>query len=192
MVYISSIANRWYCALESAYGQVPTIAAANRIPAVKLGAQQQRAKSQRKDKTGSRTFPGNPVGMRLQTSFDLTSYMRDWPDTTQLPTHGPLVAAAMGGAGLLSGAGTAATGSTTTQIQFASPHGLAAGQAMVCAGELRFVATVPNTQTVTLNAALSTAPSAGTAIGATATYSLASELPSVSVFDYWDPSTAVQ
>ena len=34
--YISSNANRFYTALESAYGQVPAITGANRIPAVKL------------------------------------------------------------------------------------------------------------------------------------------------------------
>ena len=39
--YISSSANRFYTALESAYGSVGTITAANRIPAVKLGIQQQ-------------------------------------------------------------------------------------------------------------------------------------------------------
>ena len=107
MAYVSSNANRWYCGQESAFGQIPSITAANRIPAVKLTSQQQREKSQRKDKTGSRTFQGMPAGMRLQTSFDLTSYMRDWPDPTVLPSHGPLIQAAMGAPGVLWG-GTAA------------------------------------------------------------------------------------
>ena len=34
--YISSNANRFYAALESAYGQVAAITAASRIPALKL------------------------------------------------------------------------------------------------------------------------------------------------------------
>ena len=110
MAYISSNANRWYCARESAYGQVPAINAVNRIPAVKLTAQQQREKSQRKDKTGSRTWQGMPAGMRQQTTFDLTSYMRDWPDPTTLPSHGPLFEAAMGAAGVLWAGGTAGPG----------------------------------------------------------------------------------
>jgi hypothetical protein len=59
-------------------------------------------------------------------------------------------------------------------------------------GEIRFVATIPGSQSVTLNAALSAAPAIGTAVTPTATYALATELPSVSVFDYWDPNTAVQ
>ena len=90
MAYISSNANRWYCAKELSYGVAPTISAANRIPAVKLSAHQQVARSQRKDKTGSRTWAGNPTGMRRQTTFNLTSYMRDWPTGTGLPAYGPL------------------------------------------------------------------------------------------------------
>src|SRR5579885_1907787 len=99
MAYISSNANRCYCAKEASYGAAATITAANRIPAVKLSAQQQVAKSQRKDKTGSRIWAGNPTGMRRQTTFNLTSYMRDWPSGTGLPGYGPLFEAVMGQAG---------------------------------------------------------------------------------------------
>jgi hypothetical protein len=192
MAYISSKANRWYCAQEIAYGQIPAITATNRIPAVKLTAQQQRAKSQRKDKTGSRTWAGMPAGMRRQTTFDLTSYMMDWPDTTTFPPQGPLVQAAMGGTPVLWAGGTAADGGDATNIKFAAPHGLAVGQAITFNGEIRFVATLTDASTVALNAPFSTAPVATNTIGPTAVYSLASELPSVSLFDYWDPSSAVQ
>ena len=60
--YISSNANRFYTALESAYGSVPAITAGNRIPALKLTVQHQLEVTQRKDKTGSRTFVGLPTG----------------------------------------------------------------------------------------------------------------------------------
>jgi hypothetical protein len=192
MAYISSIANRWYCALESAYGELAAVTAANRIPAVTMAAQQQRHKTQRKDKTGSRTYPGTPAGTPLQTSFSMTSYVRDWTDMTVLPSQGPLVQAAMGAAGVLWPGNTTAAGSTSTQIVFASAHELNAGQAITSAGEIRFVTSVVDSQTVTVNAPFAIAPAAGAAIGQTATYSLATELPSVSVYDYWDPSTAVQ
>ena len=192
MSFVLSNANRWYCARESAYGQIPAITAANRIPAVKLAAQQQREKSQRKDKTGSRTYQGMPVGMRLQSSFDLTTYMRDWPDMTVLPSHGPLIEASMGAAGALWAGNTTATGTTASTLVFAGAHGLVAGQAVTSAGEIRFVAAVVNTTTVILNAPFSTIPAVGASIGSTATYMLAPALPSVSLFDYWDPSTAVQ
>lgn len=192
MAYISSNANRWYIGSESAYGQVPTIAPGNRIPAVKLTAQQQRAKSQRQDKTGSRTWQGFPAGMRLQTSYDLTTYMRDWPDPTTLPSHSPLFEAAMGAPGVLWPGNTAGTGSTASNIVFATPHGLVPGQAITSAGEIRFVAAIANASAVVLNAPFSAAPVLGAAIGATATFNLAEQLPSFSMFDYWDPTTAVQ
>lgn len=192
MAFISSVANRWYCARESAYGQLATITAANRIPAVKLTAQQQREKSQRKDKTGSRTYQGMPAGMRLQTSFDLTTYMRDWPDPTTLPSHGPLFEAAMGTPGALSGGNAAAEGCTNTSIAFAAPHGLVPGQAITAGGEIRFVAAVSSATTVVVNAPFSIAPLSGAPIGQTATYTLSTQLPSVSLYDYWDPATAVQ
>ena len=192
MSYISSNANRWYVARESAYGQAPAINSFNRIPAVKLTAQQQREKSQRKDKTGSRTWQGMPVGMRQQTSFDLTSYMRDWPDPSVLPSHGPLVEAAMGAAGVLWPGGIAGLATTASSIAFDAPHNLSPGQAITASGEIRFVAAIVDAQTVILNAPFSSAPAPGLTLGQTATYNLATQLPSVTIFDYWDPATAVQ
>lgn len=191
MSYISSNANRWYCATESAYGQIAAISATNRIPAVNMTAQVKLAKSQRKDKTGTRTWPGLPQGMRTQTNFDLKTYMRDWADLTNLPPHGPLFEAALGAPGNMWGGGTPVSG-TTSSIVFGAPHGLAPGQAVVSGGEIRFVAAVADPVTILLNAPLSVAPVPGVPISPTATYSLASALPSVSLYDYWDPSTAVQ
>jgi hypothetical protein len=192
MAYISSSANRWYSARETAYGQIPAITDANRIPAVKLTAQQQREKSQRKDKTGSRTFAGVPAGVRRQTTFGLTSYMMDWQDTTTLPPHGPLLEAAMGAAGVLCAGGATATGSTASTLTFTTTPGLTPGQAVTFNGEIRFVEAVADPLTIVLNAPFSTVPDATSTMGPTAVYSLASELPSVSLFDYWDPTTAVQ
>ena len=46
--------------------------------------------------------------------------------------------------------------------------------------------------TVQLNAPFTTTPAAGATIGATVTYVPSTNLPSVSVFDCWSPTTAVQ
>jgi hypothetical protein len=118
--------------------------------------------------------------------------MMDWADQTTLPPQGPLVQAGMGGAGVLWAGGTAATGTDVSVIKFATPHGLSSGQAITSNGEIRFVAAVADNSTVVLNAPFSAPPAVGDLIGATANYTLARELPSVSLFDYWDPSTAVQ
>ena len=192
MSYILSNANRWYCAREGAYGQVSVIDATNRIPAVGMKVQNQRDKNQRKDKTGTRTWQGLPVGMRRHTTFDATSYMRDWPDPTTLPPHGPLIEAAMGAQGAIWPGATVGDGTTQSSIYFVSPHNLAPGQAVVSGGEIRFVAAVVTPLVVVVNAPFTVAPVVGVPLSATANYTLATQLPSISLFDYWDPSDAVQ
>jgi hypothetical protein len=57
--------------------------------------------------------------------------------------------------------------------------------------EIRFVTNVIDTITININAAFSTTPVAGQALFPTITYRLASGLPSLTVYDYWDPVTAV-
>ena len=192
MAYIQSNANRWYCVQEAAYGQVAAITAANRIPAVNMKVTNQRDKSQRKDKTGTRTWAGLPAGLRRHTTFNATSYVRDWADQTTLPPHGPLVEAAMGAPGVLWQGATVNTGTTQSTIYFVSPHGLTPGMAVVSGGEIRFVAAVVTPQVVIVNAPFASAPVPGLPLGRTANYTLSTQLPSVSVFDYWDPSDAVQ
>jgi hypothetical protein len=190
-VYISSNANRFYCAAESTYGQVAAVSASNRIPTLKLSAKQVLEVINRKDKTGSRTFAGLPAGGRRKTTFDLTTLLTTWNGGSSPPSYGPLFQGALGGAAVMFAGGTVAAGSSTTTLKFAAPHGLAPGQAVSYLGELRFVSAIIDASTVQLNAPLSTVPIAGATAGPTATYSPGTELPSVSVFDYWAPSSAV-
>ena len=190
--YISSNANRFYAALESTYGKVDPITAANRIPAVKLAIKQQAALGTRKDKTGSRTFAGVPAGVRRQTDFDLQTYMTSWDTSSAGPGYGPLFEAALGGTPQKFAGGTAASSTTGGRLTFGASHGLSAGQAVCSGGEIRFVAALVDAQTVQLNAPFLSLPAAGAAITATITYPPATELKSVGIFDYWNPSTAVQ
>jgi hypothetical protein len=192
MSYISSNANRFYTAVESAYGTVPAITAADRIPAVKLATKQQLEMPDRKDKTGSRTFTGVPAGGRRRTAFDLHTYMTSWTDPAVNPSHGPLFQACLGGAPVRFAGGTAGSGSTGSTLAFAAAHGLTPGQAVTMAREIRFVAAVIDSTKVQLNAPFSLTPAAGAPIGGTVCYSPTTELPSVSIFDYWSPTTAVQ
>ena len=192
MSYISSNANRFYTALESSYGQVGSITSGQRIPALKLTVQQKATTAQRKDKTGSRTFPGQAPGGRRQTNFELQTYMTSWQQTAGNPGYGPLFQAALGAAPLQFAGGAAASSTTAGSLGFAAPHGLGAGQAVSCAGEIRFVAAIVDASTVQLNAPFTILPATGAAIGAAVTYAPATDLPSASIFDYWDPATAVQ
>ncbi len=93
--------------------------------------------------------------------------MRDWPDQTTLPPHGPLLEAAMGAPGLMWPGGTTSTNCTTSTIYFVSPHNLNPGQAVVFGSEMRFVAAVVTPQVVIVNAPFSSAPATGIPLGPT-------------------------
>ncbi|HYM09896.1 MAG TPA: hypothetical protein VEU62_04155 [Bryobacterales bacterium] len=183
--------NRFYAAVEAAYGQAPAVAAANRFSAIKVGIKQQLQLGDRKDKTGSRTFTGVAPGGRKKTQFDVQTYLMTGTTPGMAPATGPLFQAALGGAPLAFAGGTAAAGSTTTQIVFSAPHGLVVGQAFGFNNELRFANTINSPTSVTANAPFSTAPGAGASLTGAVTYTPATNLPSVSVFDYWDPAGAV-
>jgi hypothetical protein len=190
--YISSNANRFYTALESAYGQTPSITAANRIPALKLTVRQQLEVTDRKDKTGSRTFTGLPAGGRRQTSFEVRTLLTNWQQGASSPSYGPLFQAALGATPAYFAGGTAATTTGNGRLAFAAPHGLSANQAVTSGGEIRFVAAVVDTQTVQLNVPFTVPPAVGAPVGAALSYTPTTELPSVGIFDYWDPATATQ
>ncbi len=189
--YISSNANRFYAALESAFGKVDPITAANRIPAVKLGIRQQVDAGTRRDKTGSRTFAGLPAGVRRKTDFDLQTYLTSWDKSTAGPGYGPLFEAALGGTPQRFAGGKLAASTPEGRLTFESPHGLSAGQAVSAGGgslrhgDCRW----PNGA---VNARSFFPPAARETIGATVTYTPATDLKSVGIFDYWSPATAVQ
>jgi hypothetical protein len=192
MSYILSNDNRFYVALEQSYGAAAAITAGNRIPAVKLTTKQQIEKVHRADKTGSRTFAGNPSGLRTQTSFGLKTYMANWANPSALPPHGALFQACLGGSPAQSTGGTVASASGSSTLAFTAPHGLATGSAVTSGGEMRFVTVVVNADTIQLNAPFSITPTASSQTGATTMYQSAENLPSLTLYDFWSPTTAVQ
>ncbi|HXB68237.1 MAG TPA: hypothetical protein VNY05_08340 [Candidatus Acidoferrales bacterium] len=190
--YISSKANRFYTALEGAYGQAGSIGSSNRIPTLKLTVQQQLEITTRKDKTGSRTFAGLPTGGRRRTNFALQTYLTSWNRAAASPGYGPLFQAALGGTPLSFAGGTVSSWTAGGRLGFGTPHGLSVGQAVSSGGEIRFVAAIVDGSTVQLSTPFTIVPAAGAALGAAVTYVPGTGLPSVSVFDYWTPATAVQ
>ena len=190
--YIASNNNRFYAAVEPAFGAVPLISAENRFPGVKLAIRQETDRPARKDKTGTRTFLGLPSSLRRRTSFELRTYMTGWANQSEQPGYGPLFQAALGGDVLLYTGGTVGVGSEGRILVFSEPHGLQVGQAVTFGGELRFVAAIADEQSVLLNAAFSIAPSEGSPLGSSVTYLPATHLASASIFDYWSPAEAVQ
>ena len=191
--YISSNNNRLYVASETNYGQVPAIESSNRIPAVKFAPRQQLNSPARKDKTGTRTYLGTPSGLRKQTTFDLSTYMTGWATQNGEPAYGPLFQAGNGrGCRCRSREGRRPGIRIRCCVTFSRRAPAFPGQAVTFGDEIRFVTAVVDTMNVGLNAPFTVNPSAGSPIGTTVTYQPGSDLGSVSVFDYWDPATAVQ
>lgn len=189
--YISSNANRFYVALESAYGQAAPVTASNRFPAVRLSAKQIMEQSRRRDKTGSRTFFGASPNARRLTAFEAQTYLASW-NGVGLPAYGPLFQAALGGTPSISGGMTVASVLGPVLLNTAGPHGLKPGNGVSLNGEIRFVTGTPDSASLLLNAPFTSTPMAGATFARTATYMLSTALPSVTLYDYWDPSSAVQ
>lgn len=188
--YISSNANRFYTAVETSYGQAAIIAADNRFPAVQLRASQMLERGKRLDKTGTRTFLGTPSTSRRSTAFATRTYLTSWSETAQ-PGYGPLFQAAMGATPQLSSGLVVANAPTPTQIQTTLPHDLGINSAISYMNEIRFVISIPDDQTISFNAPFSNVPLANAPLATTITYGLATALPSITLYDYWDPITAV-
>jgi len=189
--YVSSKENRYYAAIEQSFGYAATVTEDNRLPAIKLEASQRTDRPQRRDKTGTRTFLGLPEQLRRETSFEITNYMTSWASGAAAPSYGPLFQAGLGSDPLVFAGGT--VGSLVgVQLRFAAPHGLVSGQGISCGGEIRFVMAVLDEYEVVLNAPLTEEQAAGWPVDRTVTYQPASELPSVSIYDHWSPSAAVQ
>ena len=188
--YISSNANRFYVGLEASYAQAAPVTAGNRFPAVQLQARQLLEQGKRLDKTGTRTFLGSSKDARRTTAFQTKTYLTSWTGLAE-PSYGPLFHAALGAPAQLTGGLTIGAVQSSVQLQTTTPHGLSVGSGASFAGEIRFVTNVPDPSTIVLNAAFSTTPAANAILPPVITYTLATGLPSVTLYDYWDPATAV-
>ena len=187
--YISSNANRFYLAAENAYGSPAPIGPANRFQAIRLQCHQSVPVSKRRDKTGARTHLGGANTAKRFSHFDLSTCLTSW-DLATAPPYGPLLQAAMGEvAGLVNGLVVA--GVNGNQIRTQAPHNLNSGSAIASGGEIRFVTSIGDLSTVSVNVPFSVGPAAGSTLATTFGYRPAAQLPSVSIYDYWDPANAV-
>jgi hypothetical protein len=188
--YISSNANRFYAAVENSYGQAAPVTASNRFPAVRLQAHQVLAPGRRLDKTGSRTFRGFATTSRRHTAFDVRTYLTSWDGSSE-PSYGPLFQAALGAAPQMTSGLVVTRMSSAIQMQTSTPHGLTLGSAVSFGGEIRFIIATPDSSTLTVNAPFSQQAAANSLLSPTISYKLATALPSLSIYDFWYPGSAV-
>ena len=188
--YIASNANRFYAAVEAAYGQAPSINQSNRFPAVRMQAHQTLELAKRMDKTGTRTYLGSPNTGRRKTWFEVQTYLTSWKGTG-VPGYSPLFQAALGAPPVLSSGLQVGAITGVLQLQTTAPHGLSNGIGVSYGNEIRFVAGVQDAHTFSLNAPFTATPYAGAVLNPALSYRLANLLPSLTLYDYWDPITAV-
>ncbi len=189
--YISSNQNRFYAALEESFGDTAPVVSENRIPAIQLNIKHETQSARRRDKTGSRSRNALPTGTRNQTEYQLETYLTNWANTTAEPSYGPLLRGALGATPQFD-AGKVIASSAGTVLTLGGLHGLTVGQAISFGNEIRFVEAIVNPTTIQVNAPFTVDPDPGAPLNPTVTYSPATQLPSVSLFDYWSPATAVQ
>jgi hypothetical protein len=189
--YILSNNNRYYAALESDYGVVPTIAASHRVPGMRLAIATQKVSARRRDKTGTRTFLGLPGRPLKVTGYEFETSLMAQDEGVLPPAAGQMVQAALGGAAQQTAAQPATVSAGGLQVDFFVPHGMSEGRAVNVNGELRFVESVPSPTSVRVCAPFTKTNGAAVVFPAVA-YAPAKTLPSVSLFDYWDPSVTVQ
>jgi hypothetical protein len=188
--YISSNANRFYVGVETGYAVPAGVVAANRFPAVRLKAHQALQPGRRLDKTGTRTYFGTAKTARRQSAFEVRTYLTSWNGTGQ-PCYGPLVQSAMGAAPEIAAGLTLASAPNGLQLETTAPHGLSLGSAVSSGNEIRFVTSAPAPATLVVNAPFSTALAANATLAPTITYKLSTNPPSLTLYDYWDPASAV-
>lgn len=190
--YISSNNERLYAAVEGSFGSAAAITAEARIPAVKFAAKQRSERSFRRDKTGSRTFPGLPANTRRLTEYEVKTYLTSWNNTASPPAYGALAEGLLGSPPRFGTASSIASASTAQMLNFSGTHNLEPGDAVSFGGEMRFVSGVIDATTVTVNAPFTVTPIPGSLSAPTVTYRPAAQIPSVSLYDFWSPATAVQ
>jgi hypothetical protein len=188
--YISSNANRFYVALEVSYAKAVRVTATNRFPAVRLQAEQVLQAGRRQDKSGTRTFQGISKDSRRQTAFQVRSYLASWNGVGE-PSYGPLFQAGLGAPAEINSGLVIAAAASQSQFQSTVPHELSPGSAVSFGNELRFVTGVPDSKTIVVNAPFSTPLEQNAVLARAVTYKLSTALPSVTIYDYWDPITTV-
>jgi hypothetical protein len=185
MGYTPTFDNRHYVVPEVLFGNVNVPSDAERIPLVCMELTHAFHVPKRKDKTGSRTNSGNSAALRHAGHFLIRGYLYENPAFPSPPACASLLEAALGGSLRVFSGATVDSALTPTRIRFQSVHSLTAGQGLAFGGEIRFVTVVTDFQTVEINAPFSTLVTSGTELGPTITFSLGSDIRSLSLFDYW-------
>lgn len=192
--YVLAPQQRAYAKIEATFGVNPGLAAGNGFRFMRLEPAKPQEYILRRDKQGTRTFPGVVPGGRRRGDLPIDAHVIPNGAAGTKPDMDPFYQAAFGTAGTTWVGNTVGAGSTTTSIVFVdNSQPLTVGQFISYNGEARYVTAYnSSTFTATVTPPFSFAPPAATVMGSSFNYLLGTNLPSVTIGSYWDPSTAEQ
>jgi hypothetical protein len=170
---------------ETEFASAAMLSDAQRVPLISMELIHSYQVPKRRDKTGSRTYCGNATSLRESAKFALKTYLYENPDFPIPPSYSPLLEAALGGESRVFSGGVVESALDPTRIRFQEPHGMGAGQGVTFGGEMRFVTDIEDSHTVSINAPFSILVTSGAEFGPAITFTLGSEMRSLSLFDYW-------
>lgn len=190
--YVNATNERLYGAVENDYGQVVTLNSSHRISFRSLRVTERAIRSERKDKTGSRTQLASHPAIRKDNRFDLACYFSARDAGSPLDGMAQLVSAVLGGQQRESNALVVSSAVGTPQVlTFSAPHDLVVGQALRFGGELRFVRTVLSSTSVELSAPFVTGMSSGSVLGKAVTMFPGDKPRSFTLGNYWNPGATL-
>lgn len=190
--YINATNERLYGALESQYGQAASLSGSHRMSFRSLRLTERIRRTERRDKTGSRTrFTPHPA-VRTDNRFELACYFAARNPASPTDGVANLAEAALGGA-RINGNGLSVSGvsGNPQTVTFSAAHGLTAGQALRFQGELRFVKTANSATSVTLSAPFGSGFQAGASTGNTVTLWPGNKPKPFTLGNYWTPSGTI-
>lgn len=190
--YINASNERLYGAIESEYGRASSLQSSDRISFRSLKVTERTIRSERRDKTGSRTRSAPHPAVRKDNRFDLSCYFASRGSGNASDGVVRLVEAALGGDTIdLSSLDVAGVSGNPQMVTFSVSHGLQEGQALRFQGELRFVKTVNSTNSITLSAPFGVGFQAGSQTGNTVTCWPGDKPRPFTLGNYWTPTGTI-
>jgi hypothetical protein len=190
--YINASQERLYGAIEGEYGRAASLQASHRISFRSLKVTERTIRSERNDKTGSRTRSAPHPAVRKDNRFELACYFSARGAANDPDGVMGLVQAALGGdVAELGGLQVTGVAGNPPTVTFAGAHGLRVGQALRFQGELRFVKAVNSANSVTLSAPFGTGLQAGATAGNTVTCWPGDKPKPFTLGNYWTPAGSI-
>ncbi len=187
--FINATNERLYGGLESQYGLARALAGTDRLSFRQLKVAERTRRTERRDKTGTRTrFAPHPE-VRTDNRFELDCYFAGRSAEDPIDGVTNLVEGTLGGERRSwEGLTVSDASGEGAVVGFNAAHGLQVGQAIRFQGQLRFVKAVNSTTVVTMSAPFGAGFQAGSTTGKAITLWPGDKPKPLTLGNYWSPA----